>query len=483
MRTMHVALLLLLLPTLAWAADAKPARVNAADFPNLQAAVDALPEGGGEVVLPPGNYVLDKTLDLTGRNTRPRDAKYPHSGDFITLTGSGMLNTTLVGKMKDQPVVDLTDSTYVTMRDLKIVSDTANIGLLLARETGNGGCNGFFTNVMVDGSFSVAGVYCLASEVCRWYNCYFIQKAKDGVGFIIAPVNYWKVKSPYHELTAGCSNTEFKFYGCTWAAWGGGKCVDLWVCGPSTSDLAIYGGYFSATGLTGILLDGTHGGGRVGAVSIEGVRIEGERAEHCLLARGLVDNVRVHTGEWVSGSAEPISYEPGGAGRLWEVSGLGLVIYDGIYVKYAPGADNYRMVRFESPLRDSKLEILDNYPTLFTKNAKGDFEASYPRGKSVVLEAGGSGNEFTVARREDLVVKGEDSGNVVRALEDGGVTRTYQGSGGLPALLNLSPCDVTKLPNPKLGDLAVDSGINTADHQPGPMFYDGKKWRALSLTP
>ena len=46
-----MAALMISLAASALAAD-KPARVNAKDFPNLQAAVDALPEGGGEVFLP-----------------------------------------------------------------------------------------------------------------------------------------------------------------------------------------------------------------------------------------------------------------------------------------------------------------------------------------------------------------------------------------------------------------------------------------------
>jgi hypothetical protein len=369
------------------------------------------------------------------------------------------------------------------MRDLKIQSTTANVGLLLAREKGNGGCQGYFTNVLVDGSYSLADVYCLASEVCRWISCSFHNGAPDATCFIIAPVNYWKVKSPYHELTEGCSNTEFKFYGCQFNAWGKGKCVGLWVCGPSTSDLSIFGGYCSSTGLCGILLDGTHGGGRVGSVSIDGVRIEGESGAHCLVARGLVDGVRVRNGQWVSGTEEPIYYEPGGAGRLWDIAGLALIIYDGIYVKYAPGPENYRMARFASPLRDSRLEILDNYPTLFRKKAGGDFDVSYPPGKAVVFDSDASGNQIVVRRRGDVEFRGADAGNIITAVADDGVLRTYQGSGGLPALVNMPPCDVTKIPGPKLGDLAVDSGANRPDHQPGPMFYDGRKWRALTLAP
>jgi hypothetical protein len=266
--------------------------------------------------------------------------------------------------------------------------------------------------------------------------------------------------------------------------------VDLWVCGPSTSDLSIFGGYMSDTGLAGILLDGSRGGGRVATVSIDGLRIEGERAQHCLVARGNVDALRLRNGQWVSGSGEPIYFEPGGAGRYWDISGLSLVIYDGLNdgpgaepVTYAPGPDHYRMARFASPLRDSTLSILDNYPTHFQKNAQGTLVPSYPHGQAVVFAAAAAGNTITVRRRDEVDFQGEDQGNVIEALEDNGIMRTYEGSGGLPALLNLPPCDVSRIPNPKLGDLAVDNGTNIPDHQPGPMFYDGKKWRALSLAP
>ena len=50
---------------------AKPvALVDASKFPNLQAAFDAVPEGGGLVKLPPGRFELTQSLILTRQDTR-----------------------------------------------------------------------------------------------------------------------------------------------------------------------------------------------------------------------------------------------------------------------------------------------------------------------------------------------------------------------------------------------------------------------------
>ena len=52
-------------------AAATPSRiVDAADFPNLQAAFDAVPESGGLVKLPPGEFELTEPLRLQRENTR-----------------------------------------------------------------------------------------------------------------------------------------------------------------------------------------------------------------------------------------------------------------------------------------------------------------------------------------------------------------------------------------------------------------------------
>lgn len=456
--------------------------VNAKDYPSLQAAVDALPEGGGEVIIPPGYYILDRPLNLTGRNTRPKSDKYPKSCDFIKLSGSGIMTTVLQGIMKNQPVVDMTDSAFITIKDLLIRSDTANVGMLLARGEDNGSVHGLFENVMIDGKYSLADVYSYASEECRWQNCRFSNSSPDASCFIITPMNYWKVTSPYEKLSTGCSNTEFRFYGCQFNQWGGGNGVGLRVCGPSTSDISIFGGYCSSTGLSAILLDGTYGGGSVSNISIDGVRIEAERAEHCLLARGNTDNVVIRNGQWISGSGEPILYEPNGNASSWQIHSMSFIIYDNLYVEYKGKPADYCMARFSSPLRNSDINITSCVFSRFTADEKGDKKAAYLTGRSVICDAGASGNHITVQQRSDIEVKGTGS-NIITALDDKGVLRTYQGSGDLPAILNLTQCQVQKIPNPQTGDIALDDGSSTTDHKPGPMFYDGSRWRAFRLEP
>lgn len=48
--------------------------IQAIHFPTIQAAIDALPEEGGEVVLPTGNFVIHEPLLITGGDVRLRGA-------------------------------------------------------------------------------------------------------------------------------------------------------------------------------------------------------------------------------------------------------------------------------------------------------------------------------------------------------------------------------------------------------------------------
>lgn len=46
------------------------ATINAARYPDLQAALDAVPDSGGVVLIPPGNYIITEPLVLSKDNTR-----------------------------------------------------------------------------------------------------------------------------------------------------------------------------------------------------------------------------------------------------------------------------------------------------------------------------------------------------------------------------------------------------------------------------
>jgi len=49
--------------------ESKPVTIDASKFATLQAAFDAIPESGGEVIIPPGSYELTEPLMLTTQDT------------------------------------------------------------------------------------------------------------------------------------------------------------------------------------------------------------------------------------------------------------------------------------------------------------------------------------------------------------------------------------------------------------------------------
>ena len=54
--------------------QSKPATIDASEYSSLQDAFDAVPEAGGEVIIPPGDYELTEPLILTRENTHVRGA-------------------------------------------------------------------------------------------------------------------------------------------------------------------------------------------------------------------------------------------------------------------------------------------------------------------------------------------------------------------------------------------------------------------------
>ncbi|MGN6543486.1 MAG: right-handed parallel beta-helix repeat-containing protein, partial [Aureliella sp.] len=116
-----ILLLLVSLTSPAWGADGKAAIVNARDYPNLQAALDAIPEQGGELRLPPGTVEITEPLRL-GR------------GD-VRLIGAGT-STHIVNKNESgQPALIVAPSEDQLKKDAK--SRLWRIELTDFRITGN----------------------------------------------------------------------------------------------------------------------------------------------------------------------------------------------------------------------------------------------------------------------------------------------------------------------------------------------------------
>jgi hypothetical protein len=325
---------------------AKPVALNVADYPSLQAAVDALPKRGGTILLPPGEFKLEKTLNLSfaARN-------YPQFG--VQLQGAGRSATMLLLDTKSQPGLDFTGNSYWKVSDLHIRNRSAGVGALLARTPANGrGCCGEFNNVAFDGSYPIAVVYMTGSECCRFWNCTIHNQLKkwynrDVEGWtegeaavMISPGNIRNIQSPYcMEGTGGGSNTEYLFEGCTIASEPPQSC-GIKIFGQA-SDIRVTSSYLQSCGFAAIYLDGTKG--NLNNVSLRDLRIEAEKAQHALYAIGHTSLVTIEGGNW-SSTKETILQEGApvaftdtggpctsivGAANKWKISQLGLAIWDG----------------------------------------------------------------------------------------------------------------------------------------------------------
>jgi len=263
----------------------------------LQDAINALPPTGGTVYLSPGIYTLTKPLNLTN---------FRAPSKTITLIGAGRYATEIRGKNFNGPIIDMTASSYCTIKDLTIRGEKVDVGILLAREfQGAGATAGHhtFENVIITGEFSKAAVYSMGSEVNRFYNCIFTNRKKKGYCFYSTPRNPLNVKSCYMGGGGGGGcNTELRFYGCTWGAEGIDS-VGLRIDGHS-SDVTIYGGYFACkkTGTIGIYLCGRDPSCKktqsIYNVTIKDVRIEAKGGKYCLYTEGDTNNIHIEGGYW-----------------------------------------------------------------------------------------------------------------------------------------------------------------------------------------
>lgn len=325
---------------------AKAVAVNAADYPDLQSAVNALPASGGTVLLPPGTTKLDKTLNLSF-------ALHKNPQFSVHLQGAGLLATVLLLDTKGQPGLDFTGNAYWSVSDLHLMNRSANVGVLLARTPANGrGCSGEFNQVLLSGCYPLACVYMTGAECCRFYNCHFSNQLKkwynrDVPGMtegeacvMISPNNVRGVQSPYcTEGTGGGSNTEYYFDGCTF----NNEAPDstgLKIFGQS-SDIRVTNSYLHSDGFTAIYLDGTHG--NLSNVLLRGLRIEGEHGRHALYAIGHTNMITIEDGCW-NATREVILQEsakvafvdaggpcisPVGAANKWRISQLSMSLWDG----------------------------------------------------------------------------------------------------------------------------------------------------------
>jgi hypothetical protein len=102
------------------------------------------------------------------------------------------------------------------------------------------------------------------------------------------------------------------------------------------------------------------------------------------------------------------------------------------------------------------------------------------QGPERVLVAGlCRGGHIEVARRDLADVRTLER-STIDATDEGGVHRRYLGSAATGTVLNLTPVNTATLERPKLGDVAVDDGTNTASRKPALAVFDGTRWQHMN---
>lgn len=525
--------------------ESRPAMIVATDYDSLYEAVEAARRlEAYRVYIPPGIYDIEKTLNLTMLSWSPvyrqkegGEKKMIPRNTSMILEGAGR-STILVAQTGDSPVIDLSGSMDVTLRDFVIQSpyetdpekgnrwvSGSSVGILMARVRLKSGArpsagNHVFENVRVHGAFDIASAVCWDSEVNRFYSCVF---RNDGAGdaFILTGQNKEGIKSPYVR-NGNSTQVECRFYGTGFMANGTGS-VGLRIA--NFSDVSIHGGFVgtrSRSGskpFAGIYLDGTRS---LGNITVRDVRMECA-VGHSLYAVGAVENVIFQGGEWVSGEVSTIRHEemipstsgahkyvtdPAGSGRAtnWIVENIrfarrfeGDPALERDTASVAPEA----MLRFDS-LQDSRFSHLNFYARRKQEgqnNWKGDLDVVTPR---VVVDKYSRRNTFEVPSREAVRLTGDARGNSVVALCDGdadrvpalwqsgepmtgtkkqlfksydsGTRRTYVNPDDGGSLFNMGIQNVHEIERPRRGDVALHDGSGFDDGLIRQAVYDGERW-------
>jgi len=481
-----------------------PGAIIASDYPNLQAAIDAVPYPGGVVYLPNGTYTLDKPLNLTnlynvGQRTR-----------WLVLQGQHTFTSVITGDFPDGPVIDMTGSSRLRFRDLTIAGNSKQL-LLSARINYGGGGGNLFENVIFRGDHCEVAVALHGSECNRFYNCEIYVNQTNAIGVVFSPNTEFNVNgvdyvshSPYQADITGGSNTELRFYGSFIHSFGLNS-IGLFVQG-SAADVSIHGGYNANGGFASIYLDGTKG--NVGDIHISGLRIEGESGLYNLYAKGSVRNVSIEGGNFGS-AGEVIRYEDvpdkfyeKSSAEGWSIRHLSLTLQDqSVRHPQKTGArlttprDERAVIRLDRAVNctienvwQRSYQIVPDGPQPEVVHADDDTiirnepipakdRLEWYEAKLLVVDGFAHGNTITTDRRDRVVLPEDSRGNRIVTSNDEGSARTYLGAGGAPQILNLTPVDLTTIKAPKLGDLVLASQLN--GQPPRLALFDGVAWKIL----
>lgn len=178
----------------------------------IQAAIDVVKARtyGGSVYIPAGDYsVSSLNVGNPINDFKPT----------LTLYGDGVRASRILGNTNALIVVDALGRNFLCLRDMTIGTKSgviAQTGLLLARTTTSNNCNnGRFTNLNVEGVFSIASVCAIAAESCKWVACRFenTNSATPSRCFYTSTTNDISIVSALGTITTS-SNTDNKLFGC-----------------------------------------------------------------------------------------------------------------------------------------------------------------------------------------------------------------------------------------------------------------------------
>lgn len=165
---------------------------------------------GLKIVFPPGDYLIQTTLNFTGIKSAGFVADF--SGAF------------LIGQTNGKPVIDLMGSRYWHFMNLYIHGDdtlTPNFGVIHGRMTDTVSAgDAQFTNCNIIGEYTVASLYNLASETISYFSCKFWNEHQTGATKCVYMDgdNTFDISSDYTNVTIPVgtkqSFNENGFYTC-----------------------------------------------------------------------------------------------------------------------------------------------------------------------------------------------------------------------------------------------------------------------------
>ncbi len=235
------------------------------DTAAIQAALnDIKTANGGWLWLPDGYYKISGNgLNYANETYKP-----------LRMFGTGKYTSVLVGVSGTKIMLDLGGSDNASLQDFGLEGNGADIGIFLGRyaspgTNGPGGAHNI-TSISVDGTYNVASVYSVASELNKWTGNIVRNYSTTAPALATSPTNYLSYTSPNGTILAS-TNTKTTYDTNSFLAYGNtNNAVVIYGGAPATLFLNDY----VATGAAGYFITGAAGTYDLGPLTIQSGLIE-----------------------------------------------------------------------------------------------------------------------------------------------------------------------------------------------------------------